>query len=164
MLQFQQTAFALQLTNISVLLFHADHDSWHFGPADNRRKHRAGGIFANKSSPAHAAAVVNGDHQLCYIVHSVLGAQNHANRQSNLLARERKLLSSLNDRWFSHWGRQRLARLGCPEVVDSWILRFTTEKITLISLCLRAVLTRFQSVFHLFMNAQRTARQSKKRQ
>ena len=56
----QDTALALHVvTNIAVLLVHTDHDTWHLGPANNRREYSARSIITSKTICAHAAAVVD---------------------------------------------------------------------------------------------------------
>merc|ERR1719191_1324443 len=72
-LQCQYATLALCLiANIAVLLVHANHDAWHFGPAHDGREDGARRIIASKSGLAHAAAIVHHEGRDLFFSHIAL--------------------------------------------------------------------------------------------
>ena len=58
-LQGENSSLGLGLvSNVGVLLVHADHDSRVLGPSDNGREDSPGGVISGESSLAHSTSVV----------------------------------------------------------------------------------------------------------
>merc|ERR1719296_94590 len=71
-LQGEDTSLALCLiTDVRVLLVHADHDARHLRAANNRWEHSAGRIVASEASLAHAAAIVDDERRDLVLVSHV---------------------------------------------------------------------------------------------
>merc|ERR1719491_26631 len=74
-LERQHTTLALCLvTDIAVLLVHADHDARHLGAANDRREHSTRCIVASEASLAHSTAIVHHQRRHFLVVsHGCLG-------------------------------------------------------------------------------------------
>merc|ERR1719228_236781 len=70
--QSKNSSLALSfISNIGILLSHANHYTLVTGTSNNRWKHCSGSIISSKSSFAHARAVVNNESSNIFITHFV---------------------------------------------------------------------------------------------